>query len=270
MLPINFHRTFVPERRHLSALLHYAALGRSGDYQQISAETGIPMGQSSGKVPAILDYARGMGLVECSREKRALKPQLTPLGRAVYGNDRALGTKLTQWVLHLNLCRKDIGSLLWHAAFAEGSRALGRRFTREEMESYLVGRFGPGRDRTGPALRTYLDEAALGRAGVLTASGRVFERRSAPLQPEYAVGYSALALALMDALFPNQSQVTLAALAEQSLWFDACLWDSDQQDELCLLMERKGYVAVDRQLRPWLLERKAAATEVWLHVYDAS
>ena len=45
MLPINFHKTFVPERRLIGELLHYAALGKEGDYQEISSETGIPMGK---------------------------------------------------------------------------------------------------------------------------------------------------------------------------------------------------------------------------------
>ena len=68
MLPLNFHKTFIPERRLIAALLEYAALNKQGSYQDIASETSIPMGKSSGKVPAILDYARGMGLVELSSE----------------------------------------------------------------------------------------------------------------------------------------------------------------------------------------------------------
>ena len=42
-------------------MLRFAAAGKSGDYREIASETGIPMGNSSGKVPAIIDYCRGMG-----------------------------------------------------------------------------------------------------------------------------------------------------------------------------------------------------------------
>ena len=33
MLPLNFHKTFIPERRLIAALLEYAALNKQGDYQ---------------------------------------------------------------------------------------------------------------------------------------------------------------------------------------------------------------------------------------------
>ena len=51
-LPVTFHRTFVPERHYLSALLRFASQGIEGTNQEISLETGIPMGGSDGKVPA--------------------------------------------------------------------------------------------------------------------------------------------------------------------------------------------------------------------------
>lgn len=92
MLPINFHKTFVPERRLIGSLLQYAALGKEGDYRQIAAETGIPTGESTGKVPAVLDYSRGMGLVVLAGAQPSLikRPILTPFGRAVYTMDRNL------------------------------------------------------------------------------------------------------------------------------------------------------------------------------------
>ena len=49
MLPLNFHQTFVPERRLITALMEYAASGQEGTLYQMSEQTGIPMGKSSGK-----------------------------------------------------------------------------------------------------------------------------------------------------------------------------------------------------------------------------
>jgi len=62
-LPRNFHKTFKPERQYITAMLRFAASGQEGNCQFIAASTGIPTGSSSGKVPAILDYCRGMGLI---------------------------------------------------------------------------------------------------------------------------------------------------------------------------------------------------------------
>ncbi len=270
MLPINFHRTFVPERRLIGALLQYAALGKQGTYQEIGEETGIPMGKSTGKVPAVLDYARGMGFVELAGDVKGAckKPALTALGRVVYSQDRYLGQRLTQWIAHINLCRSDIGAQAWRSTFADGRRVLGGSFTREQLERYLTGVFGPGNGRTGPLIRTYTDEAALGRAGVLAVSGDSVERRKAPLLESYAAAYSAVLLELMEGHFPSETQVTMQDLEERTRWFDTCFWSQEDVEQVCLLLDRKGLVAIDRQMRPWIVEKRATAESAWPRIYD--
>lgn len=269
MLPLNFHRTFIPERHHIAALLEYAALGKQGTFQEISEQTGIPMGSSTGKVPAMLDYARGMGLLEVARQSgpRTKKPVLTAFGRAVYQNDRLMGEPTTQWALHIHLCRGDIGAVAWRAVFANGWRALGGAFGRDELEKYLAGIFGPGRSRTGPLARTYLEDAALGRAGVLVSSEHLIERRIAPLDQIYARVYSAVVLSMMEASFPNEAQVTVTDFLGVTLWDRVCGWSQGDFERVCALLDRGGDVVVDRQIRPWVLERRANSTDVWSHAY---
>lgn len=270
MLPINFHRTFIPERRLIGSLLQYAALGKSGTYQEIAAETGIPMGKSTGKTPAMLDYARGMGLIELGEaETRGSKaPTLTALGQVVYLADRTLSEKLTQWVVHLSLCRGDIGASAWHLSFGAARQVLGSDYTELQLETYLSRIFGPGKDRTGPLLRTYTEDAALGRSTVLTVSRGTVTRRKAPLLDSFGPAYSALVLSLMESFFPAEGQLTLSAFGQCTLFFDTCLWNDDDIERLCALLDRKGWVAVDRHRRPWLLERRDTSERVWPHLFD--
>ncbi len=49
MLSLNFHQSFIPERMLISSLLKYAAKGKQGTIKEMSEETGIPMGKSTGK-----------------------------------------------------------------------------------------------------------------------------------------------------------------------------------------------------------------------------
>ena len=111
-LPRNFHRSFKPERQYITAMLRFAASGKEGDYQSIAAATGIPTGSSSGKVPAILDYCRGMGLIRLIGQERSAikKPDLTPLGRIILFEDPYLKTNISQWIAHFNLCSPNDGS----------------------------------------------------------------------------------------------------------------------------------------------------------------
>lgn len=270
MLPINFHKTFVPERRLIAALLNYAALGKAGDFQTIAAETGIPTGRSTGKVPAIIDYARGMGLIVLEKGRRdgIKKPVLTPMGRAVFSHDKYLSEEMTQWLCHMNLCRSDIGGTIWHLAFAKGRSVLGSTFSRQQLENYLTGVIGPGNNRTGPVIRTYVDDAALGRTGAIKDVTEGLARGKAPILDAYASPYSAFILGLIEAYFPGQRQVTFTDFGEKTLWFDVCLWNESDIERAFSIIERKGFIAIDRQMRPWILDVRAATADVWPHIYE--
>lgn len=270
MLPINFHKTFIPERRLIAALLDYAALGKEGNFIEISSETGIPMGKSTGKVPAILDYARGMGLIELVNKKASSKkkPVLTSFGKVVYWEDKFLGEQIIQWLAHMNLCRSDIGAKTWYEVFAKGRNTLGTNFTRRQLEDYLISVCGAGKDRTGPLVSAYTEDAALGRSRVLAVAGEKVTRKKAPILDAYAVPYSAYILSLLEAFFPGQGQVTFSDFNSTTLWFDVCLWNQSDIEYVFSLVEQKGYISIDRQMHPWVIEKKAMADEVWPHICD--
>lgn len=271
MLPLSFHRTFVPERRLITALIEYAALGEEGTLHEISKETGIPMGQFTGKMPAILDYCKGMGLVtvEDGSTKRYTKPVLTSFGESVYLNDRFLGEELTQWMAHLNLCRSDIGAKVWNKVFADGTGILGFSFSNYQLENYLVSHFGKSKKtRTGPLLATYLDDAAFGRAKVLRVDDDTIIRSKAPIISTWATAYSALILELFQAFFPGQFQVTITDFARKTLLLNICMWQEADVDSVLSLMEMKGFISVDRQIRPWVIEKRASCQTIWPLIFD--
>lgn len=270
MLPINFHKTFIPERRLIAAFLEYAAIGGEGTLQEMSEETGIPTGKSTGKMPAIIDYCCGMGLVvvKPGSKKQHKKPVLTKFGEAVVINDKYLGEPLTQWLAHINLCRSDIGTKVWHKVFAQGRDVLGVSFSSEQIEDYLVSYFGSGKKRTGPLLSVYSDDAALGRAKVITVAGENVIRHKAPILASWAVAYSAIILDLMESFFPDQTQVTLTDFTQKTYCFDVCLWEDTDIKTAFSLIENKGFIALDRQIRPWLIEKQVKSRAVWPRIFD--
>jgi hypothetical protein len=271
LLSINFHQTFIPERRYIAALLQYAALGGSGSITDLAEQTGIPMGKSSGKATAMLCYAEGMGLVEQAGSGREISPELTPFGRIVYTEDKFMGEEIVQWLAHMNLCSRHIGAQAWRAVFAEGRNVLGIRFSTDELETYLVGRFGPvgkSRTRTGPLLGTYLEDAALARASVLVKDGHTFVRRKAPLIDNYRFAYSAYLLSLLERHFPGENQVTVTDFSRETLWFDMCLWNQGDVEHLLATIEQTGLIAVDRQMQPWIIEKRADAEQVWPLIFS--
>jgi hypothetical protein len=270
-LPINFHQTFIPERRYITALLQYAAGEKQGTDREISESTGIPTGQSSGKVPAIINYSLGMGLIHLEKGdgSKQRRPVLTDFGRIVLLEDNTLSEPLTQWLAHLNLCRSNGGAEIWHYTFGIGRDILGSEFSESELNDYLNHIFGKKKkSHIGPMLRTYEEHAGLEIANVFERKKSLIIRSPAPLLSGFVPGYSAFILNLWDLHFPGDRQLTLTDFEKETFWQRISGW-SDRQTEIALeMMQQEGAVDVDRQMRPWVLTRMADAKNFWRKLYD--
>lgn len=270
-LPRNFHRTFKAERQYITALLRYAASGGEGDYQAIGAATGIPTGKSTGKVPAILDYCRGMGLVRFGGQERSAvkKPELTPLGRVVLLEDPYLKTGISQWIAHFNLCSPLTGADVWYRTFFEGMPSLGLTFEREKLESHLSLIYGVEKSGlVGPMIGMYEDDAAFRVCGALSETSGTVVRKAAPVNDEYARAYGAWLLQLMSDHFPTANQVPITELDAKAGWRTIPGWDIGNHQRVLQLVERKGLIEVDRHMEPWLVRPSGNVDGAWKRIYD--
>jgi len=270
-LPRNFHKTFKPERQYINSMLRFAASGQSGDAQIIAAATGIPTGASSGKVPAILDYCRGMGLIRLAvgSERSAIKsPELTSFGRVVLLEDPFLKCGISQWLAHFNMCSPLTGADVWYQTLFAGAQTLGGTFGREKLESHLSLIYGTRKSGLiGPLVGMYADDASFKLCGALSESAGVITRTSAPIADEFGRGYGAWLLQMISDHFPKQQQISVTDLDKVAGWKTIPGWTISSFIDLLELLERKGLIAVDRQMEPWLMQSKKAADEVWRSIY---
>jgi hypothetical protein len=267
----NFHNSFKPERHYITAMLRFAASGAEGDAQTIAAATGIPTGTSSGKVPAILNYCLGMGLLKLDRGNRSAikKPELTTFGRTVLLEDPYLKTGLSQWIAHLNLCSPIAGADVWYHVFFRCAQSLGISFERSQLESHLSTVYGvwkPG--IIGPLIGMYQDEAAFRICGALVSSGSTITRTVAPIKEEYGFAYGAWLLQLIDNHFPEQSQITTTELDKKAGWYTIPGWDAGNYQRAISLIARKGMIEIDRHMEPWLIRRKMTTESAWMLIFD--
>ena len=270
-LPRNFHRTFMPERQYVTALLRFAAADKEGDYQAISAATGIPTGVSTGKVPAILDYCRGMGLVRLGGQDRSAvkKPELTTFGRALLLEDPYLKAGVSQWIAHLNLCGPATGADAWYRTFFCGGQSLGMSFDREKLEAHLSLAYGVEKaGLVGPLIRMYEDDAAFRVCGALSETSGQVVRKPAPVSDEFGIAYGAWLLQLMADHFPGELQVSITELDAKAGWRTIPGWDIGHHQRVLELVVRKGLIEVDRHMEPWLLRPAAAVESSWKRIYD--
>lgn len=269
-LPLSFHMTFQPERHYLSALLKFAK-ENVGPFtiEAISHKTGIPTGRSSGKVRPLLQYARGMGLIETANKTgEGVLLQLTPLGKVVMDEDSHLIEETTQWALHLMLCRVRGGAEAWHAVFVEATTALGRDMDEAQFDAYLENKYGSSRDSIGPLVRSYADPAALGKAAAIQKEGGRIHLRKMPLQPAFFDTLGALLFLVWDDVCSDQNQVALSELEEGSGLMAATGWNTEEQSDFLGSAESAGLFRVDRQTGAPILTRLTTTNDVLEVMYD--
>ncbi len=267
----NFHRTFKPERQYIAAMLRFAASGKEGDYQSIAAATGIPTGSFTGKVSAILDYCRGMGLIRLAGQERSAikKPDLTSFGRKVLLEDPYLKVNVSQWIAHLNLCGSAEGADIWYHTFFRGTQSLGMSFDRTKLESYLSLVYGVDKSGAiGPLIGMYEDDAAFRICGALSETAGTITRKPAPVSDEFGFAYGAWLLDLIANYFPESGQVSTTELDAQAGWRTIPGWDIGAHQRVLELVERKGLLEIDRHMEPWLLRPKVSPDKAWGCMYD--
>ena len=264
----NFHRTFVPERQYLGALLKYAAGDAVVEMQLISEETGIPTGASSGKVMPTADYCRGMGLLTVlpGKEKRF---QLTSFGRTVLLEDPFFREPITQWIAHLQLCHHLHGAEVWYQTFCQGATVLGQMFTRDSLDSWLATAMHvTSQNLIGPLVRMYEDDASFGLSAVLTSDKTLIRRNRAPLDHVYAYGYGAWICSLIDDAGRNGAQITVDELEMKCGWRSIAGWNLKESHDVLGMLEQKQILVVDRQMNPWIIQSRSSAESLWRRLYD--
>lgn len=268
-LACSFHRTFKPERSYLSALLRYAAAGKSGTPADISQSTGIPTGDDSGKVKPIIAYCSGMGLLRYQKTNQTYTFSLTPFGRAVLKEDPVLSEPVTQWLAHLQLCHPKTGADLWYNIFVEGAEKLGMDFRRQELDKYLRTVYATERSNLiGPVINTYGDEAAFKGAGVLTESKDLIHRAVAPRSVESRRGYAAWLAQLLADFFPDPRNIPVTEWENACGWKRATGWHPSTAADILTDAEQLGVLTVDRHMQPWLVDLRLSPDEVWPTIYD--
>jgi len=273
LLPLNFHQTFIPERRYVSVLLEVIEDRFETTDKELSELTGIPMGISSGKLPAILAYAKGMGLISIKNGPKK-KISLTELGEIVKLEDLFLNEELTQWLCHFELCKKTTGTELWYQIFSRSFQNFSSSFSIKQLELFLEQQFGrSNRPLIGPAIRTYFEDASLSLVDVITlvpGEKDIYNINTPPLIDSFSFLYSYILLSLWEETIElkNDLQVTITDFNSSTELFNMLNLNSRQLEVFLSLIEAKNVIEIDKQMKPWILKKKCSAASVISKIYD--
>ena len=261
----NFHRTFIPEKQYLGALLKYAADNGIYDMQMISDSTGIPTGSYSGKALPTADYCTAMHLIAIENGKCTL----TPFGRTVLLEDKFFREALTQWIAHFYLCNKDDGAEAWYQVFWHGADILGDQFNQESLEKWICPILGASDAKAlSPTFRMYAEENSFQKCGAIKNHCGLWMRKKAPIDFSFANGYAAW---LTDAIEQNKrsgNQVTVDELEEFCGFRSITGWNLAESQQVLTMLEQKGSFSVDRHMHPWIICNKNTSVSLWRRLYE--
>lgn len=274
---------FKPERMLIAKLMAFARDDGCGDKYYISNHTGIPTGQSSGKVEPIIYYATGMGLIKSNKKGSEWQLKLTVLGNVVLNEDPFLSERVSLWLLHLMLCRplaEDSSNQVvvappWHILFVKGVSRMGARFSAADYLSFMKECFGDSSNRKGMVnviLKSYLEDSCLGltRALSVIAAGNeeFYTRNCAPKDIEFFPAYTAYLIVLWEEFYPEREQLQLEELFQNTGILVTLNWSRNDAKGWLDWAADHGVLQLDRQTGQTLALRTASLRHVLESIYS--
>ncbi|KKO48133.1 hypothetical protein VT06_13370 [Arsukibacterium sp. MJ3] len=281
-LPLSFMQDFKPERRLLSLLLQFVKASGVGDKSEISEATGIPTGDSSGKVEPIIYYAIGMGLITASKEYGVWELKLTLLGNQILNEDPFLSECVSLWILHLMLCRplsaedlvsSDSGVVdPWFTLFSLSEIRLGTSFTASDYSIFIEERYGASASRKRMSkviLGSYEEDSCLGLTKAITLNSSMnYFRSKAPQEVEFFPVYAAYMFLLWDEFFAGQKQSSLNEFFSRTRMLTVMHWTDKEMRHWLNWMSDSEMIQLDSQTGESIALRTASTADVINLIYS--
>lgn len=254
-MDLNFHQTFKPEKNYISEILQTASEAKNITLSDLSYLTGIPQGESSGKLIPHLKYAKYMGLIDFSCESGTYNINLTNLGSAVLDQDVSLTEDITMILLNSNIINKENGAELWSYCFNDFFNKYGNHSKYQYYLKEISNQYGE-KVKYGPFVKSYeeffsqLNLIEINADNPQEENSICFNRIVPERELLPAIGY--ILFDLWDKKLSNEGEITSSQLSTFN--FRNCFaWS--ESDELIALekLEEYGLIRINKQLTPYTI-----------------
>lgn len=256
---INFHLTFPPEPLYVARILGVAD-GTPRSIREISDLTGIPQGESSGKVKPHLCYAAYMGLIEPD----IAVPKRTALGDMIYNEDSACREPITQYLMHTRLTSAE-GAIMWHRLVRDLLYNNGGSIPCEFMANRMAAEFKCNPKRIGCLHTTYTEQ--LTAIDFLAIDDSVIHVNFRRPEREYLYLYGYDLLREWEAVYPGESELTLDTV--NALGCAICFGLHDESwFEVLERLNDARVIRLNKQLVPCTVVALTTAEKILTRIYS--
>ena len=253
---LNFHQTFKPEHNLLCGLLQSLTECSGKTAQEISKLTGIPTGESSGKVVPTIYYLEYMGLITEHIKNREFILDYTNLGKSVLSEDPGFMEELTLLLLHCMLVRKNNGAELWSYIVCKLMPKYHGRISKVNFDKELEINFGKSVN-LAPFNGTYTGLFSNIRALDVTNDGYKLQTQTINLDYIYLYGFVLYAYwsDWLDGLTDEEkamkktsdNEITSVELEEIGFRYPFG-WTEQEEYQVLELLQDKGIISLNRRM----------------------
>ena len=267
VVSLNFHQTFRPEKQYIAAILDIAGDQEFWTVREISMMTGIPTGESSGKVEPHIIYADYMGLINYEKKEGKYSLKRTFLGETVYMEDPGLQEKLTELLCHTMIVRSENGARLWSTIFRNVmpryKTGIKRDLLIKELNATLEGKITT--KNIAPFFGSY--ENFFESLSVVSDDGSTLKLAAIPYDKEYIYVYGLALLAYWKEQYPDQDEITSDQL--RKLYFGNVFgWDIQEEYAVLEHLSDKQIIRMNRQLMPYTILRNVGFDDLVERLYS--
>lgn len=270
---ISFHGSFFPDLVNISRLLEIAD---SYDYlskEEVFELTGIPTGESTGKVEPHIKYAQYMNLIDFDKksckeydedkgkERKIGKYLLekTLLGKKVFLEDGYFQEDISKLLCHYFLTSKYFGAKMWFQIFRKFPTYLGNEISGEYLNVEINKIFNLSKDtKLGAFNGTYNKKGSLSSLNLLTVKedggrlnrGNTYIFNKHYYNEEFLFVYMYTLYKDLMSMDNTRKEFTVNEIFNEIMWNRAFVWDEDQAMEILNILEDKELIKMNKQLSP--------------------
>lgn len=258
-----FHESFRPELEYISEILKLGLEKYEGDKNEISKETGIPTGKSTGKVIPHIIYAKYMGLINYKISNGKYMLEVTELGRIVGEEDIYLKEDISKLLLNYNLTDIENGAPQWVYLFKKFDSDI--VFTRELLQNEIDKYFGK-LVKLPAVIKTYTE--AFASLELLVENERNFEFKVLDIKDENVYVYAYTLLNSWDMYFKKSKEITFNDVVDVIKWGNPLGFNNMKCLEALELLEEYGVIKLNKLLSPLTVIRLQNIEDVKYNLYS--
>ena len=268
MYHLNFHQSFAPETESIIRILSLAN-SKVGflTKEEISEQTSIPTGRSSGKVEPHIYYAAAMKLITFEKSSGKYKCELTILGEVLLLEDPYLVENLSKFLLHNMLVDSYSPAVLWSYLFNEFMTKDMSTFTNDQIQNAIERKFAANVNLT-PFRTCYTSDLSFGSLNLIKIEDKEYRLNPHQLKRENLYAYAYILLSKWEEFLANRTEITLDEVVGILNFGRSFIWNEKQTLDALDLMQDIGLVKLNAQLSPVTIIKNQSAEYCMKNLYS--